>query len=69
MVIGGPEGHVYHRQTLEVMPDRELVGHAHAAVKMYGLLADKFPRSDHTAMVAWVSSVECCRVLGGGAMV
>ncbi len=41
MMIGGPKGHVDHRQTLEIMPDRKLVGHAHAAVKLHGPLSDE----------------------------
>lgn len=32
---------VDHRQALEVVADIEFVGHAHAAMKLHGLLADE----------------------------
>ena len=48
MMIGGPKGHVDHRQTLEKMPDRKLGGHAHATVQLHRILADELSRASGT---------------------
>ena len=44
VVVGGAELELHRRQPLEVVADRQLLGHTHSAVQLHGLLADEAGR-------------------------